>query len=230
MGPKSRDLLKRLTREDLSLGAFPLYTFRDLHIGPTSVRAARLSYVGELGWELYVARDKAPALYDALFAHGSDFGLVDAGMYALTSLRIEKGYRAWGHELTPDDTPFEAGLQFAVKLSKPVAFLGRAALEARATQPLTRRLLHFVLDDTDVLPIGGEPIWQDSKIVGQVTSAAFGHTLGRAVAMGYVRVGERTPAEAMAEQGYAIEIAAELYTARASLVAPYDPTGARIRQ
>jgi glycine cleavage system aminomethyltransferase T/glycine/D-amino acid oxidase-like deaminating enzyme len=229
MGPHSRRLLGRLTDEDLSLNAFPLFTFRELRIADAMVRAARLSYVGELGWELYVEPDRALAVYDALTSVGGDLGLRDAGMFALTSLRIEKSYRAWGHDITPDDTPFEAGLQFAVKLEKRGDFIGGAALRRAASEQPKRRLVQFVLDDPNALPIGGEPIRQHDALVGQVTSAAFGHTLGRAVALGYIQLAGRTLDEVLAEQGFALEIAASSFSANASRKAAYDPNGARMR-
>ncbi len=229
MGPWSRQLLSRLTDADLSNHGFPFGTSRDIQLGPAPVRASRITYVGELGWELYVPAEFAPALYDALVDAGGDLGLTDAGYYAIDSLRIEKGYRAWGRELTADDTPLEAGLGFAVRFDKPVAFLGREALLSRRGQPLTRRLLSFVLEDPDALPWGDEPILCDGRLAGSVSSAAFGHTIGRAVALGYVRHADGVDERLLQNARFEIEIAGRRTPATAGLRAPYDPQGLRIK-
>ena len=229
MGPKSKALLSQLGDADLSLDGFPLFTFRDIEVAGVRIRAARLSYVGELGWELYIPWDKAGAVYDALFEEGASLGILDAGAMALTSLRIEKGYRAWGHELSCEDTPLEAGLGFATKLKTDIPFLGREALERQKAEGLARRLVHFVLEDGDAWPLGDEPILQAGRPVGQLTSAAFGHTLGRAVGMGYVRLDGRSATEAVEAGGFEIDIASTPFPARASLEPPFDPRGARMR-
>lgn len=229
MGPKSKALLSQLSDADLSLDGFPLFTFRDIEVDGVKVRAARLSYVGELGWELYIPWDRAGDVYDGLFEQGASFGIRDAGGMALTSLRIEKGYRAWGHELSCEDTPLEAGLGFATKLKTDIPFLGRVALERQKAEWLGRRLVHFVLEDEDAWPLGDEPILQDGRPVGQLTSAAFGHTLGRAVGMGYVRLDGRTAAEAIEAGAFEIDIASTPFSAQASLEPPFDPKGERMK-
>ena len=229
MGPQSYALLSRMTDADLSPEGFPLFTFADINVGPVSVRAARLSYVGELGWELYVGWDDAPALYDALFEAGEDLGIRDAGGMALTALRIEKGYRAWGHELSCEETPLEAGLGFATKLKTNIPFLGRDVLERQKAEGLTRRLVHFVLDDGDAYPLGDEPILLNGEPVGQLTSAAFGHTLGRAVGMGYIRLHGNSVSEMVEAGGFAIDIASKANSATASLKPPFDPDGERMK-
>ena len=229
MGPNARELLSRLTDTDLSLEGFPLYTFRKIQLAGVTMRVGRLSYVGELGWELYAPISATPLVYFRLFEAGADLGLRDAGGYALTALRIEKGYRAWGHELSCEDTPLEAGLEFATKLNTDIPFIGREALERQRAEGITRRLVHFVFEDDAVHPLGDEPILQNGEPVGQLTSAAFGHTFGRGVAMGYIRLDGRSPAEAVAEGGFEVDIAAEPTPVSASLKAPYDPTGARMR-
>ena len=229
MGPKARTLLSRLTNADLSLEGFPLYTFQKVQVAGVTMRIARLSYVGELGWELYVPPSAAPLVYFRLFEAGEDLGIRDAGGYALTALRIEKGYRAWGHELSCEDTPLEAGLGFATKLDTNIPFIGREALEDQRTKGITRRLAHFTFEDPSVHPLGNEPILQNGEPVGQLTSAAFGHTFGRGVAMGYIRLDGRSQAEAVAEGGFEVDIAAEPTPVAASLKPPYDPAGERMR-
>lgn len=229
MGPKSRDVLSRLTQADLSNEAFPPFTFQDIVVAGTQLRAARLSYAGELGWELYVPWDQAGAVYDALFEAGEEFDIRDAGGFALTSLRIEKGYRAWGHELSCEETPLEAGLGFATKLKTDIAFLGRDALERQRAQGLKKRLVHFTLDNTKAFPLGDEPILQNGEPVGQLTSAAFGHTLGRSVAMGYIRLNGREASQAIGDGGFEIDIAAERFACSPSLRPPFDAAGNRIK-
>ncbi|MGQ0662689.1 MAG: GcvT family protein [Pseudomonadota bacterium] len=229
MGPRSRELLQRLGDADLGNAAFPFATVREIAIAGAPVRAARITYVGELGWELYVPVEFAAHLYDALAEAGREFGLKDAGYYAIDSLRMEKAYRAWGRELTSDDTPFEAGLGFAVRLDKTTPFLGRDALLRQRGKPLAKRLLVFVLDDPAALPLGEEPILVHGRIAGSVTSAAFGHTLGRAVAMGYVRHPDGVDAAFIAGAEFELDIAGRRFTAKAGLAAPYDPKGLRVK-
>jgi 4-methylaminobutanoate oxidase (formaldehyde-forming) len=154
---------------------------------------------------------------------------VDAGYYAIDSLRLEKGYRAWGRELTPDDTPLEAGLGWAVRFDKGSEFLGRQALLERKGQPLAKRLVSLVLDNPELLPWGDEPIWCDGKLAGSVTSAAFGHTLGRGVALGWIRRDEGVGADWLEGARVEMEIAGQRHAARASLRAPYDPDGLRVK-
>jgi glycine cleavage system aminomethyltransferase T/glycine/D-amino acid oxidase-like deaminating enzyme len=229
MGPRSRDLLSRLTRADLSNAAFPFSTSREIWLGRALVRASRITYVGELGWELYVPVEFAAGVYDALHAAGGDLGLADAGYYAIESLRLEKAYRAWGRELTTDDTPLEAGLGFAVRFDKAVPFIGREALLAQRGKHLGKRLVSFVLDDPEALPLGDEPIWCDGRIVGSTSSAAYGHTLGRAVAMGYVSHAGGVDAAYLSQTSFEIEIAGDRFVARGSLKAPYDPESLRVK-
>jgi 4-methylaminobutanoate oxidase (formaldehyde-forming) len=229
MGPRSRTLLSRLTDADLANEAFPFATMQEIGLAQAPVQAARITYVGELGWELYVPAEFAPAVYDALREAGHDLGLRDGGYYAIESLRIEKAYRAWGRELTTEDTPLEAGLGFAVALDKPVPFIGREAVLAQRERPLGKRLVSFVLEDPEALPLGDEPVWCDGRLAGSITSAAYGHTVGRAVALGWVRRREGVDAAFLAAARVEIEIAGERFAARAGLKAPYDPAGLRIR-
>jgi 4-methylaminobutanoate oxidase (formaldehyde-forming) len=230
MGPRARALLERVTDADLSAAAFPFGTMQEIGLGHGVVRAMRVTYVGELGWELYAPMESATAVYDTVMAAGADLGVADAGYYALESLRLEKGYRTWGRDVSPDDTPLEAGLEFAVRLDKPGGFVGREALLAQKARGIEKRLVVFTLADAAALPWGDEPILRDGGLVGWVTSAAFGHTLGRPVAMGYVRHAGRVDQGFIEAGRYEIEIAGERVAARAHLRAPYDPRNERVRE
>jgi 4-methylaminobutanoate oxidase (formaldehyde-forming) len=187
MGPKAEALLATLSPDDLSKSGLPFATTRNIDVGHARVRAARMSYVGGPGYELTVTADQCCTLYDALLAEGAAFGLRDAGYYTIDALRIEAGRRAWGAELSPDETPWEAGLGFAVKLDKPVAFTGRDALRSAPAAAAKKRLVRFTFDDPAAFPWGGEPILMDGRNVGEITSAGYSRGQGRAVAMGYAR-------------------------------------------
>jgi heterotetrameric sarcosine oxidase gamma subunit len=231
MGPRSRDLLGLLSRADLSDAAFGFGTSAVIDLGYSTVRATRITYVGELGWELYVPAEFAVGVYEDLMAAGAELGVVNAGYYAIESLRLEKGYRAFGRELTPDYNPVEAGLLFACKLGTETGFLGREAVEkARAAGP-RRRLISLVLDDPEVMMWGGELILRDEVPVGLLTSAAWGETVGGAVGLGYVQnPGADAVTRSFAETGkYQVSVGGQLVCATASLRAPYDPAGARVR-
>ena len=210
--------------------AFPFGAIREIAIGDATLWAARRSYTGELGWELYVPREAGGTVYDRLMQAGARHGACDAGYYALESLRLEKGYRAWGRELTPDINPYEAGLAFAVRLDKG-DFIGRDALAAARGCPPLRRLMSFVALASDTpLAHGGELILRDGEPVGEVTSAAYGHTLGAVVALGHVTAkGAPLDDAALARTRFELVIAGERVPVRASLRAPYDPSGARLR-
>jgi 4-methylaminobutanoate oxidase (formaldehyde-forming) len=229
MGPRARDLLARLTRAPLDNAAFPFGAIREIGIAHATVLASRRTYVGELGWELYVPTEYAGAVYDALMDAGEDLNARNAGYYAVESLRLEKGYRAWGRELTPDYNPYEAGLSFAVKLDKG-DFIGRDALMAAKGKAPARRLLSFVATSPDT-PIahGGELILRDGAPAGEVTSAAYGHTVDGIVALGYAATGGVRVDDAWLAARFEIDIAGERVPVRASLKAPYDPAGARLK-
>lgn len=229
MGPRSRALLARLTRAPLDDAAFPFGAIREIALGSATVLASRRTYVGELGWELYVPTDAAAGVYDVLMEAGADLGIMNAGYYALESLRLEKAYRAWGRELTPDYNPIEAGLGFAVKLDKG-DFIGRGAVIAAKQKPPARRLLSFVAASPDT-PIahGGELILRNGAPVGEITSAAYGYTLGAIVALGYVKTDGQAVDDAWLAARFEIDIAGERVPVRASLRAPYDPAGERLK-
>jgi 4-methylaminobutanoate oxidase (formaldehyde-forming) len=228
MGPSSRELLTRLTDADLSNAAFPFAAARTIRLGTATIRALRVTYVGELGWELNVPMDQACAVYDALMESGRDFGVANAGHYAINSLRLEKGYRAWGVDLSPDDTPLEAGLEFALAWNKKVPFLGRDALVRQKEAGLKRRLVLFTLNEPEPMLWGSEPILRDGVPVGYTTSGAYGHTVGSSIAFGYVSHDRGVDAEFISSGQFEINIAGERHPARAHLRAPYDPRRTQI--
>jgi glycine cleavage system T protein len=230
MGPHSRRLLSALTDVDLSNQHFPFGTSRIVDLAYARVRASRITYVGELGWELYISAEFAQSVYDEIVRVGADHGLVHAGYHAMNSLRLEKAYRHWGHDITDEDTPLEAGLGFAVAWSKPEGFIGREALLRQKAEGVRRRLVNFKLSCSEPLVYHNEPIWRDGRLVGRVTSGMFGHTAGRPLALGYVSNAEGIASPEWVKSGhYEIEIAAERFPAEASLQPFYDPAGTRIK-
>ncbi|HEY2683350.1 MAG TPA: FAD-dependent oxidoreductase [Steroidobacteraceae bacterium] len=228
MGPQSRALLQSLTPDDLSNAAFPFATSREIEIGYALVRASRVTFVGELGWELYVPTEYLLGVYEALCEAGGAHGLRHAGYHALNSLRIEKAYRHWGHDITDEDTPLEAGLGFAVKFDKPGGFIGKEALLRQRDAGLHKKLLQFQLEDPEPLLYHNEPIWQGGEIVGFVRSGMYGHTLGGCIGLGYVTW--KPGMDKIDNVRYEIEVAGVRYGARASLRPLYDPKSERIRQ
>jgi 4-methylaminobutanoate oxidase (formaldehyde-forming) len=209
MGPKAEALLGRLSPDDLSKSGMPFSTTREIDVGYARPRAARMSYVGGPGYELTVPTDQCLTLYEALWSAGAEFGLADAGYYTIDALRIEAGRRAWGAELGPDETPWEAGLGYAVKLEKP--FIGREALLRQREEGLRKRLLVFTFEDPRAYPWGGEPILMDGNPVGELTSAGYSRKLGRAVAMGYARSGGVLSDAALLAARFAIDVAGETF-------------------
>lgn len=229
MGPRSRELLQALSPDDLTPIGFPFATSREIEIAYTHVRASRITYVGELGWELYVPTEFALGVYEAINETGTAFELVPAGYHALNSLRMEKAYRHWGHDISDEDSPIEADLMFVVKMDKQGGFLGRDALLRQLEAGRDRRLVQFQLRDPAPLLFHNEPIWRNNEIVGYITSGMFGHTLGGAVGLGYVANPEGVD-ESYVESGeYEIEVAGERFSAIASLRSLYDPLSERVR-
>ena len=229
MGPESRALLQPLSADDLSNDAFPFGTSREIDLGYARVRATRISYVGELGWELYVPTEFAPGVFDVILEDGAAHGLHLAGYHALNSLRIEKGYRHWGHDITNEDTPLESGLGFTVKWDKAGGFIGREALDEYRNAPLKRRLVQFRLEDPEPMLYHEEPIWREGVRVGRTTSGMYGHTLGGSVGLGYVEHPEGVDHEFMASGNFELEVAGKRFAAAASLRPMYDPTGEKIK-
>jgi sarcosine dehydrogenase len=229
MGPRARDLLRQVTSDDISNAALPFGSWREIHIAGGPVRALRVTYVGELGYELHVPAEFALTVYDALVAAGERFGLAHAGYRAIESLRLEKGYRAWGADIGPDHTPLEAGLGFAVKLRSEQPFLGRESLERQRAEGLKKRLTCFTVDHPEVVLLGRETIYRDGVAVGWLTSGGFGYTIGKAIAYGYVRNPAGVDSAWLGSGAYELEVATERVPAELHLEPLYDPTMARVR-
>ena len=230
MGPNSRNLLSRLTGANLSNDAFPFATSRIIDLSYARIRASRITYVGELGWELYVPTEFMQVVFDALISEGKEFDLRLAGYHAMNSLRMEKGYRHWGHDITDEDTPLEAGLGFAVAMTKPGGFIGRDALLRQKEAGLRRRLVQIALDDPLPLLYHNEPIWLDGRLAGRITSGMFGHTVGKSIGMGYIESPDSVIDAALLERGrFEVEVAGERIAAKATLRPFYDPTSSRVK-
>lgn len=231
MGPQSRTLLQRLTRADLSDETFPFATSREIDLGHSTVRATRITYVGELGWELYVPTEFAVGVYEDLMAAGADLSVTNAGYYAINSLRLDKGYRAFGPELTPDHNPVEAGLRFTCKLGTDIDFVGRRAVEQVVADGPCRRLVSFRLEDPDPMMWGGELVLRDGEPAGQVTSAAWSDTFGVSVGLAYLWRPDRGPVttEHVTSGTYAVDVGGGIHLADVGLRAPFDPSNERVR-
>jgi len=230
-GPESRALLQQLSDDDLSHEAFPFGTCREIQVGYQTLLAMRLTYVGELGYELYIPTAFTLPVYDALVAAGKPFGLAHCGYHTLNSLRIEKAYREWAHDIGPEDNPLEAGLAFTCAWNKAGGFTGQEALLAQREQGLPkRRLVQFLLEDPEPILHHNEPIYRDGELNGYTTSAMYGHTLGASVAMGYVVNADGASDDYVNSGRYEIELGNRQYMARASLKPLYDPTNSRVRR
>ncbi|MFN8494770.1 MAG: FAD-dependent oxidoreductase [Caldilineaceae bacterium] len=223
MGPNARTLLSKVTDADLSNAAFPFGTAQTISIGMSEVRAVRITYVGELGWELHTPMECLADVYDTLWVAGHELGLVNAGNYAINALRLEKGYLAWGADLSTDETPLEAGLGFAVAWEKPVDFLGREALRQQQGSKLRKRMAFFVLQDPAAVLWGNEPIWRDGELVGYTSSGAYAYTLGGAIGAGYVKNPAGVEQAFVLSGQYEIETNGHRVPAKVYLRSPYDP-------
>lgn len=229
MGPKARDLLQSICPNDLSHEAFPFATSQEIELGYALVRASRITYVGELGWELYIPTEFMTGVYDEIVAAGAAFGLKHCGYHALNALRMEKAYRHWGHDITDEDTPLEAGLGFAVKMDKAGGFIGREALLRQKETGLKQRLVQFLLKSPEPMLYHNEPIWQGDRIAGYIRSGMYAHSLGGACGLGYVTAPDDGVVGAIGADDFEIEIAGVRYPALASLKPLYDPSNARIK-
>ncbi|MFQ5567586.1 MAG: aminomethyltransferase family protein, partial [Paracoccaceae bacterium] len=227
MGPNARKLMQAVSPNDFSNDANPFGTSQEIEIGMGLARVHRVSYVGELGWEIYISTDQAGHVFEVLEEAGRDFGLKLCGMHVMDCCRIEKAFRHFGHDITPEDHVLEAGLGFAVKTAKP-EFIGRDAVLAKKERGLERRLVQFKLTDPEPLLYHNEPVLRDGEIVGYLSSGGYGHHLGAAIGMGYVPCAGESAAEVLASD-YAIEVAGVRVAAEASLRPMYDPKAERVK-
>ena len=226
-GPAAREVLGALTDDAIDNDAFPFATWRRLRVAGAPLLALRVTYVGELGWELHVPVEFAATVYDALMEAGRAHGIANAGYRAIESLRLEKGYRAWGADIGPDHSPPMAGLGWAVKLKREIPFLGREALLDQRSRPLPRLLAGFAAD-SDVVLLGRETIYRDGRRVGWLASAGYGHTIGRSIGYGYVRNETGVDRAYVLGGSYELEVADERVPATVFLEPPYDPKAARV--
>jgi 4-methylaminobutanoate oxidase (formaldehyde-forming) len=223
-GPLARDVLAPLTPDDVSDGAFPYMTMRELTVGDVPVRALRVTFVGELGWELYCPTEYGASLWRTVWAAGRELGMVAAGYRAIDSLRLEKGYRVWAADITPDETPYEAGLGFCVKLDKEGGFVGRDALVTAAGGAPDRRLRCLVLDDPRSVALGNEPVRLDGDVVGRVTSGGYGYTVERSIAYAYL------PSEVAEGAAIEVDIFGRWVPGAVAAEPLFDPRGERVRR
>jgi 4-methylaminobutanoate oxidase (formaldehyde-forming) len=228
MGPASRGILSSVTTADLRNESFPFGTMQTIDIAGCPVRALRITYMGELGWELHLPVEHAPTVYDTLLTAGASRGLVNAGYRAIESTRLEKGYRAWGSDIGPDHTPLDAGLGWAVKLKTDIPFHGREAIEAQRATGLRKMLATFIVDPSLVL-LGRETIYRNDERVGWLTSGGFGYTIDRSIGVGYVRNPSGLTREWVLTGSYELEVAGVRVPAELSLQPLYDPTNARVK-
>ncbi|TIP37882.1 MAG: aminomethyl transferase family protein, partial [Mesorhizobium sp.] len=229
MGPRARNVLSAVTDADVSNAAFPFGHAREIQIAGHSVKALRVTYVGELGWELHVPIAATGEVFDALMTAGRAHGIRPVGYRALESLRLEKGYRAWGSDITPNDTPLEAGLGWAVKLRRNTDFVGRKALEKATGKPPTKCFAGFTVDDPEVVLVGRETILRNGEPVGYLTSGGYGYTVEKNIGYGYVRNADGVGQKFLASGDYELVVAMERTPAKIHLEAMYDPAGAKIK-
>jgi 4-methylaminobutanoate oxidase (formaldehyde-forming) len=229
MGPSARDVLSAVSRDDFSNEGFPFGAVRTFHIAGAPVTALRVTYVGELGWELHMPVKYAPTVYDRLMVAGAAHGIANAGYRAIESLRLEKGYRAWGADIGPDYTPVEAGLGWAVKLKSNVPFLGREAILAQRENGVAKMLAGFTVADRDVVLLGRETIYRNGERVGWLSSGGWGYTLDTNIGYGYVRNKAGVDRDYVLSGDYELEVATDRVPCDVSMDPLYDPGMARIK-
>ncbi len=233
MGPKSRALLEKVSGADFSNAAFPFGTSQEIEIGFARVRASRITYVGELGWELYIPAEFAGHIFETIQAVGAQFNLTPAGMHSMNNGRMEKGYRHWGHDISDEETPLEAGLGFAIAWDKAGGFMGRDALLAQKALPsLAKRMVCIALtDDSETAPMmyHEEPVYRNGVIVGSITSGAWGHRVNKSLALAYVKNSGGVTKDWIESGAWEVELAWKRYPAKVQLGSFYDPKGERIK-
>ena len=229
MGPNARALLNRLTESPIDNASLPFAHSREIEIAGVHVRIIRITYVGELGFELHIPVAHAMSVYNELHRAGADLGLRNAGYRAIESLRLEKGYRAWGSDLTPDHTPLEAGLGWAVKLNSDIAFIGKESLQNQASSGLKKQLACFTVEDPSITLIGRETLYRNGQRVGWLSSAGFGHTVGCPIGLGYVRDPKGVDRTFLESGTYELEVAGTKVPCRIHLEPLYDPKNQRVK-
>ena len=229
MGPNARALLNRLTESPIDNASLPFAHSREIEIVGVHVRIIRITYVGELGFELHIPVAHAMSVYNELHRAGADLGLRNAGYRAIESLRLEKGYRAWGSDLTPDHTPLEAGLGWAVKLNSDIEFLGKESLQNQASSGLKKQLACFTVEDPSITLIGRETLYRNGQRVGWLSSAGFGHTVGCPIGLGYVRDPKGVDRTFLESGTYELEVAGTQVPCRIHFEPLYDPKNQRVK-
>ncbi|WP_119387981.1 GcvT family protein [Taklimakanibacter lacteus] len=229
MGPNARQVIAAITRADMSNAAFPFGHVHEIEIAGHRLRALRVTYVGELGWELHMPIGATGDVFDALMQAGAAHGIAPAGYRALEALRLEKGYRAWGSDITPNDNPFQAGLGWAVKLRSNIAFMGREACEKAVHSPLAKKLTCFTTVDPNVVLLGRETILRNGKQVGYLTSGGYGYTVGKPIGFGYVRDAAGVDDDYLRNGTYELVVANNLLKAQIHLEPLYDPQNLRVK-
>ena len=217
MGPRSREVLSKVTESNLQAKEFPFATVQEINVAATTIRAIRITYMGELGWELHMPKEEAGNVYDALMQAGEEFDIANAGYRAIESLRLEKGYLAWSSDITPNDSPFEAGLGWAVKLGTQTPFLGREACEKIKSSKLTKKLCCFSVEGADTVLHGRETLYRNGIAVGYVTSAGWGYTVEKNIAYGYVKNDEGVDDDFLQDGTYELEVACDRVAATLEL-------------
>ncbi|WP_420548006.1 GcvT family protein [Curvivirga sp.] len=230
MGPNARKVLEKLTTDDISHEGFTFGTAKEIGLAGAPVLAFRLTYVGELGWELHMPSEYAANVYDAIMEAGQDLGIQNAGYRAIESCRLEKGYRAWSSDIGPDHTPIEAGMGFAVKLKTNIDFKGRKAIEKQKAEGVQKRMATFTVDDPDVILLGRETIYRDGVRVGWLSSAGFGYTLNKPIGFGYVRNKDGVDADYLKSGEYELEVATKRVKASLHLAPLFDPKMDKVKQ
>lgn len=228
MGPNARRVLEKITADDVSNAGFPFAAVRTINVGGAPATALRMTFVGELGWELHIPVEFAATVYEAVMKAGAEFGIANAGYRAIETLRLEKAYWASGSDVGPDHTPFESGIGWAVKLDKTIPFIGREALLARRDEPLRKRLAGFSVDDPDVVLLGRETVYRNGERVGWLSSGGFGHSVGRPIGYGYVRRPEGLDEDFVLSGDYELDVATVRVPAKVHLAALYDPAMERV--
>ena len=229
MGPQARDTLQPVVSADLSNKNFPFGNFKKIELAGIECLALRMSYVGELGWEIYVPITSSLNVFDEIMRSGTNYGICLAGYHAMNSLRLESGYRHWGHDITAADTPLEAGLGFAVAWDKPCGFIGRDALIAQRDEERVKRLIQFRIEDQEILSYHDDPIFRDGELVGTTTGGMWSYTEDKCLTMGYVNNKDGVSKSWIESGNWEIEIATHRLDVTPSIKSFYDPNKEKIR-